>query len=88
MKWGVVSKGCITDRDGYMNRPREGQGDSTTGGEDKLSSGNEESKMTNSQLALARQFLEMISYGQGAKIFTYVLMLDGELRFTVRSHRL
>lgn len=39
------------------------------------------------QLALVRQFLEMVSYGQEGRIFTYVLMLDGELRFTVGNPR-
>lgn len=40
-------------------------------------------RLARPQLALAHQFLEMISYGQEGRIFTYVLMLDGELRFTV-----
>nr|GAT53497.1 predicted protein [Mycena chlorophos] len=32
--------------------------------------------------ALARQFLEMVSWGEGNKLFTYVITLDGEWRFT------
>ncbi|KAJ7089855.1 hypothetical protein B0H15DRAFT_274648 [Mycena belliarum] len=32
--------------------------------------------------ALARQFLEMTAWGEGAKLFTYVITLDGEWRFT------
>ncbi|KAJ6580991.1 hypothetical protein B0H19DRAFT_1113190 [Mycena capillaripes] len=32
--------------------------------------------------ALARQFLDMTAWGEGAKLFTYVITLDGEWRFT------
>ncbi|KAJ7483150.1 hypothetical protein FB451DRAFT_1555202 [Mycena latifolia] len=32
--------------------------------------------------ALARQFLDMTAWGEGAKLFTYVIILDGEWRFT------
>lgn len=31
---------------------------------------------------LAQKFLEFVQYGQGGRIFTYVLMLDGKFRFT------
>ncbi|KAJ7035580.1 hypothetical protein C8F04DRAFT_511923 [Mycena alexandri] len=31
---------------------------------------------------LARQFLDMTAWGEGAKLFTYVMTLDGEWRFT------
>ena len=34
---------------------------------------------------MARQFLRMTSYGTHGRIFTYVIMLDGEWRFTVRT---
>lgn len=34
--------------------------------------------------AFARKFLEMTAYGTEGRIFTYVIMLDGEWRFTVR----
>ena len=39
-------------------------------------------------LAMAKQFLKMTSYGTHGRIFTYVIMLDGEWRFTVRCSRL
>ncbi|KAJ7493224.1 hypothetical protein B0H11DRAFT_2228008 [Mycena galericulata] len=32
--------------------------------------------------ALARQFLDMTAWGEGGKLFTYVITLDGEWRFT------
>ncbi|KAJ7614684.1 hypothetical protein DFH06DRAFT_1108470 [Mycena polygramma] len=32
--------------------------------------------------ALAKQFLDMAEWGEGAKLFTYVITLDGEWRFT------
>ncbi|KAJ7777428.1 hypothetical protein B0H16DRAFT_1407103 [Mycena metata] len=35
-----------------------------------------------SAAALARQFLDMTAWGDGAKLFTYVMTLDGEWRFT------
>ncbi|KAJ6477485.1 hypothetical protein DFH09DRAFT_1056521 [Mycena vulgaris] len=35
-----------------------------------------------SSAALARQFLDMTAWGEGAKLFTYVIILDGEWRFT------
>ncbi|KAJ7173718.1 hypothetical protein C8R46DRAFT_120714 [Mycena filopes] len=35
-----------------------------------------------SAAALARQFLDMTAWGEGAKLFTYVITLDGEWRFT------
>lgn len=31
---------------------------------------------------LTQKFLELVQYGQGGRIFTYVLMLDGQFRFT------
>lgn len=31
---------------------------------------------------LTKKFLEFVQYGQGGRIFTYVLTLDGQLRFT------
>ncbi|PGG96275.1 hypothetical protein AJ80_09851 [Polytolypa hystricis UAMH7299] len=31
---------------------------------------------------LTKQFLEFVHHGQGGKVFTYVLTLDGQLRFT------
>lgn len=31
---------------------------------------------------MTQKFLEFIQYGQGGRIFTYVLMLDGQFRFT------
>ena len=34
-------------------------------------------------VAMARQFLGMTSHGTHGRIFTYVIMLDGEMRFTV-----
>lgn len=34
--------------------------------------------------AFARKFLEMAEYGADGRIFTYVIMLDGQFRFTVR----
>ena len=33
--------------------------------------------------AIAHQFLRMTSYGTHGRVFTYVIMLDGEMRFTV-----
>ena len=36
---------------------------------------------------LAKRFLRMTSYGTHGRIFTYVIMLDGEWRFTVRRVR-
>ncbi len=38
-----------------------------------------------SDVGLARQFLRMTSHGTHGRIFTYVIMLDGEWRFTVRG---
>ncbi|KAJ7623613.1 hypothetical protein FB45DRAFT_926241 [Roridomyces roridus] len=35
-----------------------------------------------SSAALARAFLDMTSWGEGGKLFTYVITLDGEWRFT------
>ncbi|KAJ7113672.1 hypothetical protein C8R43DRAFT_1039663 [Mycena crocata] len=35
-----------------------------------------------SSAALAKQFLEMTAWGKGGKLFTYVITLDGEWRFT------
>lgn len=35
--------------------------------------------------AVARKFLDMTSYGKEGRIFTYVILLDGEWRFTVRA---
>ena len=36
-------------------------------------------------IAFAKQFLRMASYGTHCRIFTYVILLDGEMRFTVRA---
>ena len=36
--------------------------------------------------ALSRQLLRMTSHGTYGRIFTYVIMLDGEWRFTVCVH--
>lgn len=36
-------------------------------------------------IAMARQFLRMTSHGTNGRMFTYVIMLDGEFRFTVSS---
>jgi hypothetical protein len=44
-----------------------------------------EDNESSGSVALARQFLRMTSYGTHGRIFTYVVMLDGEWRFTVRS---
>lgn len=33
-------------------------------------------------LELTQKFLEFVNYGQGGRIFTYVITLDGQLRFT------
>lgn len=43
----------------------------------------EASGTTQRSLALARQFLRMTSHGTHGRLFTYVIMLDGEWRFTV-----
>ncbi len=32
--------------------------------------------------AMTKQFLDMVHYDQGARIFTYVITLDGLFRFT------
>lgn len=45
----------------------------------------EENDLGTDSVAMARQFLGMTSHGTRGRIFTYVIMLDGELRFTVRN---
>ncbi|KAJ7708835.1 hypothetical protein B0H17DRAFT_916441 [Mycena rosella] len=42
----------------------------------------DEGKDDGASEALARQFLDMTAWGEGAKLFTYVITLDGEWRFT------
>ena len=42
--------------------------------------------LSSNSVAFARQFLKMVSYGTHGRIFTYVIMLDGEWRFTVSTH--
>ncbi|KAI0694265.1 hypothetical protein BC835DRAFT_1204026, partial [Cytidiella melzeri] len=44
--------------------------------------------LSSDSLALARQFLKMTSYGTHGRIFTYVIMLDGEWRFTETGEQL
>ena len=34
--------------------------------------------------AFAKKFLEMAEYGKEGRMYTYVIMLDGQWRFTVR----
>ncbi|KAI0366683.1 hypothetical protein BV20DRAFT_951821 [Pilatotrama ljubarskyi] len=66
--WGVVGQEA---HDGKI----EENGERQEGGKD--TSGSERTDE-----AFARKFLEMAAYGTEGRIFTYVMMLDGEWRFT------
>lgn len=42
--------------------------------------------LSDDSIAFAKQFLRMTSYGTHSRIFTYVILLDGEMRFTARAN--
>ncbi|KAI0088095.1 hypothetical protein BDY19DRAFT_951999 [Irpex rosettiformis] len=48
----------------------------------------ERCELPSDSIALARQFLRMTSFGTHGRIFTYVIMLDGEWRFTETGEQL
>ncbi|EKM54783.1 uncharacterized protein PHACADRAFT_258875 [Phanerochaete carnosa HHB-10118-sp] len=52
------------------------------GAKNKDSADGRDEKISSDSIAMARQFLRMTSYGTYGRIFTYVIMLDGEWRFT------
>ena len=70
--WGVVEE-----------QPRIEQGEN--GGEDPHSAGKVGPDSKRPDEAFARKFLDLVEYGTEGRIFTYVIMLDGQWRFTVGS---
>ncbi|GJE92851.1 C2 domain-containing protein [Phanerochaete sordida] len=74
--WGVIGDG---DEDPQgEEKDREGAGEGAVDAREAQKDG----ALDSDSVAMARQFLRMTSYGTQGRIFTYVIMLDGEWRFT------
>ncbi|THH31396.1 hypothetical protein EUX98_g2778 [Antrodiella citrinella] len=71
--WAKSTVYGITSASEDEDHRQEGEGDSGEGKGNSLSTESE---------AFARQLLKMTSHGTHGRIFTYVIMLDGEWRFT------
>ncbi|KAL1950815.1 hypothetical protein VTO73DRAFT_5939 [Trametes versicolor] len=69
--WGVIGEEDKTAPDGEGKEPSK---------EDKKEVPSKEEGKPDE--AVARKFLDMTSYGTEGRIFTYVILLDGEWRFT------
>lgn len=72
--WGVIGEEDKIVPDGEGKEPSK---------EDKKEVASKEEGKPDE--AVARKFLDMTSYGTEGRIFTYVILLDGEWRFTVRA---
>ncbi|PSR73293.1 hypothetical protein PHLCEN_2v10854 [Hermanssonia centrifuga] len=57
------------------------------GPEKESAEGGNGQEVLKGDVGLARQFLRMTSHGTHGRIFTYVIMLDGEWRFTETGHQ-
>ena len=97
--WGVVGDDAEGEHDIAQSHLPEGDDEAVDSAQqngtgelsDRDNSGavahpeDNKSTTTRDSVALARQFLRMTSFGTHGRIFTYVVMLDGEWRFTVHS---
>jgi len=74
--WGVIDE----DEGRVQHNTKEGVNmENESGGQD---GGKARDRKSEASVALAQQFLRMTSHGTKGRIFTYVIMLDGEFRFT------
>lgn len=76
--WGTVGDEGAVVEEGSEKRPIEREGEKEDGKTENASHDTD-------AVAFAKQFLRMTSCGTNGRIFTYVIMLDGEWRFTVSS---
>ena len=80
--WGVI--GDRNEAPGGEEADRVQHGEGAKNNNSKVGTGE---FLGTDSIAMARQFLRMTSHGTHGRIFTYVIMLDGEMRFTVRLLR-
>lgn len=78
--WGVIGDDKEPPEGEEKERAQDGEGEKNENHQVK-----EDGDLGSDSVAMARQFLRMTSHGTHGRIFTYVIMLDGEMRFTVRS---
>jgi hypothetical protein len=76
--WGVIGDKDEAPEGEEADRAQDGEGSKNENGEVKRNK-----VLSSDSIAMARQFLRMTSHGTHGRIFTYVIMLDGEMRFTV-----
>lgn len=81
--WGVIGDNDDAPQGDQEKQERANEG--AQGGDGEVEKRDD---LGDDSLAMAKQFLKMTSYGTHGRIFTYVIMLDGEWRFTVRCSRL
>lgn len=80
--WGVIGDDDKEPRGEEQERAQDGEAQKND--EEQAKEGD---KIASDSVAMARQFLRMTSHGTHGRIFTYVIMLDGEMRFTVRTFK-
>ena len=84
--WGVIGDDDGAPQGEEKERAQNGEGAKDEEGvkkRDENGTEKRDERLGSDSLAMARQFLRMTSYGTHGRIFTYVIMLDGEWRFTV-----